>query len=235
MAYGIDNRPEAAIFNGHVSATQGTNNTQSDSMTYFLNTKRLQATGHVRSKVIQAQGAPAKEAPKPAEGKVEQIVNSGPKSGSGSDKNVGFAPLLNTDPSSTESQAPIIIVSDTQDYNKETGRLDAAGNVKIFYNDTIGIGPKVILVRNADGQAEKVLFIGRSQITQPGKRWIGDKITMRVTDRKVLAEGNTRAFILQKPSGPVYENGVRFAVKKAPLTASSGELQVSTSKVDRPE
>lgn len=230
MAYGMDNRPEAAIFTGHVSATQGTNNTQSDAMTYFLNTKRLQATGHVRSKVIQAKGnTQEKEAPKPAEGKVEQIVN-----GSG-DKDAGLSPLLNTSSAGT-SEAPIIIVSDTQDYNKETGRLDAAGNVKIFYNDTIGIGPKVVLIRNADGQAEKVLFLGRSQITQPGKRWIGDRITMRVADRKVLAEGNTRAFILQNRKQD--EGAMRLAVKKAPVTASSGAGEadkVSTTKVERPE
>lgn len=231
MAYGMDNRPEAAIFTGHVSATQGTNNTQSDNMTYFLTTKRLQATGHVRSKVIQSQGQPGaeKEAPKPAEGKVEQIVNGG-----GETKG-GVSPLLNTDNAAT-NQAPIIIVSDTQDYNKETGRLDAAGNVKIFYNDTIGIGPKVILVRNADGQAEKVLFVGRSQITQPGKRWIGDRITMRVVDRKVLAEGNTRAFILQKPQGPVYENGVRFAVVKQQTASVETEgRKVSSNKVELAE
>jgi lipopolysaccharide export system protein LptA len=44
MAYGLDTKPEAAIFKGHVNATQGQNNTQADNMTYFLNTKRLQAT-----------------------------------------------------------------------------------------------------------------------------------------------------------------------------------------------
>jgi lipopolysaccharide export system protein LptA len=53
LAYGVDHRPEAAIFDGHVNALQDKNNTSSDFMTYFLITKRLQASGQVRSKVIQ--------------------------------------------------------------------------------------------------------------------------------------------------------------------------------------
>ena len=57
-------------------------------------------------------------------------------------------------------------------------------------------------MRNQDGQPQKVHFIGRSQITQPGKRWIADRITMTVADRKVLAEGNTKAYILPKKEGP---------------------------------
>jgi hypothetical protein len=57
-------------------------------------------------------------------------------------------------------------------------------------------------LRNDEGLAEKVVFSGRSQINQPGKRWIGDRITFTVTDKKVLAEGNTRAIILSTPKKP---------------------------------
>lgn len=247
MAYGADQKPEAAVFTGKVSATQGQNNTQSDTMTYFLNTKRLQATGHVRSKVIQSNNSNSTASKSntvtaPAnEGKVEPIVNGGIA-----------ASTANTTPTATpaitNTGAPVIIVSDTQDYNKETGRLDAVGNCKIFYEDTVGIGPKIVMVRNAYGQAEKVVFIGRSQITQPGKRWIGDRITMIINDRRVLAEGNTRAFILQKkieapvaPSQAVpFESAPDFklagkntADKNNIDSDSSGKL--STTKVDRPE
>ncbi len=242
MAYGADQKPEAAVFTGKVSATQGQNNTQSDTMTYFLTTKRLQATGHVRSKVIQSNNSNSTASKSttvtaPAnEGKVEPIVNGG-------------MAASNATPAITNTGAPVIIVSDTQDYNKETGRLDAVGNCKIFYEDTVGIGPKIVMVRNAYGQAEKVVFIGRSQITQPGKRWIGDRITMIINDRRVLAEGNTRAFILQKkmeapivpaPAVP-FDSAPEFklADKSRPSAGdnssddSSGKL--STTKVDRPE
>jgi len=225
MAYGVDRKPEAAVFTGHANATQGQNNTQSDTMTYFLNSKRLQATGHVRSKVIQSANSTAAKsdtATAPVnEGKMEPIAN-------------GAAPAATT------PSAPIIIVSDTQDNNKETGRLDAIGNVKIFYNDTVGIGPKVVMVRNAYGQAEKVVFIGRSQVTQPGKRWIGDRITMTIADKKVLAEGNTKAFILPKKNAPspgsAPANGFtqqeEFKLAGRPVSENS---KVSTTRVERPE
>lgn len=243
MAYGADQKPEAAVFNGKVSATQGQNNTQSDTMTYFLNTKRLQATGHVRSKVIQSSNSNSTASKSTTvtapvnEGKVEPIVNGGVAAGI-------------TTPAITNTGAPVIIVSDTQDYNKETGRLDAVGNCKIFYEDTVGIGPKIVMVRNAYGQAEKVVFIGRSQITQPGKRWIGDRITMVISDRKVLAEGNTRAFILQKkaptPIAPTpavpFEAAPEYKLAdKARPSASDSNFddgangKLSTTKVDRPE
>jgi hypothetical protein len=152
----------------------------------------------VRSKVIQTGQAKAggkPEAPKPQVDNVEPLVNSQ----SGQISNLVNGADNQVQPEA--QQAPIIIVSDSQDYNKDTGRLDATGSVKIFYQDTVGIGPKVVLLRNADGQAEKIYFIGRSQITQPGKRWIADKIVMTVNDRKVLAEGNTKAFLLQKRPG----------------------------------
>ena len=129
------------------------------------------------------------------------------------------------------------MVSDSQDYNKDPGRLDATGSVKIFYQDTVGLGPKVVLLRNADGQAEKIYFIGRSQITQPGKRWIADKIVMTVNDRKVLAEGNTKAFLLQKrPGAPSHipASNFQLANKKPAQTAArpGSNQQVSTTRVE---
>lgn len=59
LVYGTDGKPETALFTGHVDATRNANNTKSDLMTYYLVTKRLQATGNVRSKVIEkAPGQP---------------------------------------------------------------------------------------------------------------------------------------------------------------------------------
>ena len=53
LVYGTDGKPETALFDGSVSANQNGNNTKADKMTYYLATQRLQATGNVRSKVIQ--------------------------------------------------------------------------------------------------------------------------------------------------------------------------------------
>lgn len=258
MSYGQDTQPESALFTGHVSATQGQNNTLADAMTYFLTTKRLQATGHVRSKVIQngtgAQAKPVKKEEPSKTQTMDSIVNN--SSGSKSEPLVNGLQKINSDKGGDKAKssnaativssdgvtAPIIIVSDTQDYNRETGRLDAVGNVKIFYRDTIGIGPKVIVVRNGDGEAEKVVFVGRSQITQPGKRWIADKIVMTVNDRKVLAEGNTKAYILQRPmqnqivpdSTPAFIPPADEGEEKLAGKGDTGRSVADSKKTDNP-
>ena len=53
LVYGTDGKPETALFTGHVNAFQGTNNTQAETVTYYLATKRLQAAGNVRSSMLQ--------------------------------------------------------------------------------------------------------------------------------------------------------------------------------------
>ena len=64
LVYGTDGKPETALFKGAVSATQNGNNTKADAMTYYLSTQRLQATGNVRSKVIQQKAATPEASPK---------------------------------------------------------------------------------------------------------------------------------------------------------------------------
>ena len=186
LVYGADKKPETAIFTGRVVATENNNKTSADTITYSLTTKRLQASGHVKSQVIQKADASKKGGPIADEG-----FSDDGKHG------IGNSATL---PKSEDNET-VVIVSDSQDYSQETGRLSADGNVKLYYQDTVGIGPRVILVRNQDGRADKVFFTGRSQVTQPGKRWIADRITLTVADKRVLAEGNTRAFILQAPKG----------------------------------
>ncbi len=184
LIYGLDSKPEAAVFTGNVDAMQGKNSTKADTMTYSLATKRLQATGHVKSTVIQEN--------KDGKGGVK------PKNTVGFKDPVGM-PSANA--ATATAQQPkedvIVITSDSQDYSRETGRMSANGNVRVFYQDTIGAGPTAILVKNAEGKTERIVFTGRSQISQPGKRWIADRIEMTMEDKKVIATGNTKALILQ--------------------------------------
>lgn len=185
LVYGLDGKPETAVFTGNVNATQNKNSTMADTMTYSLSTKRLQATGHVKSTVIQEEkkGTPA-----------------------GKKKAIGFIdplgmPAANASNSATEAKDDVIVItSEVQDYSKNTGRMSASGNVKVFYQDIIGAGPTCIMIRNDEGKAERIIFAGRSQLSQPGRRWIADRIEMTVADKKVLATGNTKALLLQSPT-----------------------------------
>ncbi len=190
LVYGTNNKPETAVFTGTVVATQNKNTTQADQMTYSLTTKRLQASGNVRSKVIQEK----KEGAKKPEGPTAMDILAAPANAKTLPGAVQAKPLFDSD-----SDKPIYIVSDAQDMSRETGRMTARGNVKVISGDSIGIGPQMIMTRTPEGKADKIYFTGRSQITQPGRRWIADAITFIVDEHRVVAHGNSRAFILQAP------------------------------------
>ncbi len=188
LVYGLDGKPETALFTGNVDATQLKNNTKSDLMTYYLSSKRLSATGNVRSRVIE-QKPPDK---KPAPGaKKDELSSNSTGTANGGAANAGTA----VHGGQKIDDETVLILSDAQDFNKENGRMQADGNVHVYYQDTTGVGPRAVLYRNELGKAEKVLFLGRSQVQQPGKRWIGDRITFVCADKKILAEGNTKAFL----------------------------------------
>lgn len=201
LVYGVDKKPETALFTGNVAATQNDNNTKADAMTYFLTTQRLQAAGNVRSKVIQQKtagtGAPKKDkeasVTKPsasAEPILKTKANSRRIAEADGSSNKSFMAM------DTDSDEPVYIFSDAQDYTKDNGRTTAEGNCTVYYKESIGKGQRTVLLRNEEGRAERIIFFGRSQVQQPGKRWIGDKITFMVPDQRVIAEGNTRAIIL---------------------------------------
>lgn len=205
LVYGTDSKPETAFFTGHVSAFQDSNNTQSDLMTYHLATKRLQATGNVRSKVVQQKTQDSKNGKKTnatekGVASRNRVVGNNSLASPGVANAASAGTTASATAKHTDDDDTILIVSDAQDYSKESSKMTADGNVKVYYQDTVGVGPKAVLLKNDQGKAEKVIFVGRSQITQTGKRWIADKITLTMANKKVLAEGNTRALIIQNQS-----------------------------------
>jgi lipopolysaccharide export system protein LptA len=228
LVYGADKKPETAIFTGAVVAQQGQNNTMADTITYSLTTKRLQATGHVKSKVVQPK--------KDLSGKESK---RGPQAALPVDPGAAYAATsadnADGDPAGSTEEAPIFITSNSQDYSQGTNRVSADGNVHVYYQDMVGIGPKVILIRNTEGKAERVYFIGRSQVSQTGRRWIADRITITVADKKVLAEGNTRAMIIQQGPKPVSPSIPGFAGSQLAGKPSSSSPSISSRKVENPQ
>ncbi|HEY9792758.1 MAG TPA: LptA/OstA family protein [Candidatus Obscuribacterales bacterium] len=194
LIYGVDNRPETALFSGNVAATQFKNTTLADNIVYSLSSHRLQATGHVKSTVIQ------ETKPTPAKKK----------------NTVGFdGDLMQSANASEPEEAPkedkIIVTSETQDWSRDPNRMTANGAVRVYYQDMICAGPACVMIRNSMNKPERIVFSGRSQVSQPTKRWIADHIEMTVADKKIIATGNTKAVILQAP-------------KSAPAPTSGGQL-----------
>lgn len=235
LVYGTNRKAEAAVFTGGVKARQNKNLTEADNMTYFFNTQRLQATGHVRSRVVE-EGQKESLLPLP-ETKKEPVAQKPRIVGTAGGAIASTKSTVYNVYSEKDEDPPIIIYSDSQDYNKETGRMDAVGNVKVWYKDTQGKGSHVVMVKNMDGETERVVFLGRSQIIQPGRRWIGDRITLVVKDRKVIAEGNTRAFIVQKDSrvanfGPNLKQDIQPAPKQQKPEADEPRIRQFADKSD---
>jgi lipopolysaccharide assembly outer membrane protein LptD (OstA) len=241
LVYGADKKPETAIFIGTAVACQAKNETHADVITYNLVTRRLQATGHVRSKVIQekAEAAPTKNSQRPeiAYGSDAAAAASLPAtaaSSTASSKKRSDGGLLEGGVSAKEED--VIILSDSQDYNKQSGRIFATGNVKVYYEDSIGSGPAAIVIRGDGGKAEKVVFIGRSQVTQPHKWWIGDNITLMVASKKVIAQGNTRAYVERMPPNQLKKQDKNEYNKEENnsqlATRSNAAAEISAARVE---
>lgn len=239
LVYGLDGKPETALFTGAVNATQGTNNTKSDMMTYYLATKRLQATGNVRSKVIQNKPVDDKDK-KPGDkdrgGKDTKVVGAVPKSNGGAANATPKPTGSQTASKPATKEEDILVLSDAQDYSKDSGRMAADGNVHVYYEETTGMGPHVILLKDEFGKAQTIIFTGRSQIAQPGKKWIADKITFNVATKKVLAEGNTKAFLVSQTndkhatSGATTSTTGTVATSPKPSGASDSATGSSAAK-----
>jgi len=235
LVYGTDSKPETALFTGNVNALQDGNNTQAEKVTYYLKTRRLQATGNVKSRMIQQKPL---ETPNSKTAANKKVISAKP--------NAGGATAAPSVASAIGDDGSIIVVSDSQDMNQNTGKMSAEGNVRVYYQDIIGVGPKALLLRNADGRAEKVIFTERSQISQPGKRWIADRITMAVATKKILAEGNTKALIIQgspggqksspQSSGALAMHANRGGPKIAPASIASDRpasgIAIGSSKIE---
>ena len=174
MYYGADGNPETAMFKGNVTVLQYPNETYSDNVTYGLNTNRLQANGHVKSKVIQNPNNDAKK------------------------NNDDEETVAQKTDEKKQGSSDIVVTSDAQDYSSTNGRITAIGNVKLSSDETSGSGPKMVMMRNEEtGKTDRIIFYGRSQVKQSGKSWIADHIEMDMSSKKVIASGNTKAVILQ--------------------------------------
>lgn len=202
LVYGaVNKKPETALFTGHVIATQGKNTTCADNLNYSLSTKRLQASGNVKSKVIQEKDN-SKDTKKKKNAEEEPTANadflgSPAKASNNKALNVKASATSITNGAVMEDNKPVWVFSDSQDYSRDNGRVSAHGNVRVVSGEMYGSGPAIVLTKKPDGRADKVFFQGRSQISQPGRRWIADEITYIVEEKKVIANGNAKAMIIQ--------------------------------------
>jgi lipopolysaccharide export system protein LptA len=233
VIYGaVSNKPETCLFTGSVVAKQGKNTTYADFINYSLSTKRLQASGNVKSKVIQDK---PKEDPNKKKDTASVDILPSASASTTKKGSVGASSIAKS--TDENNDKPFWIFSDSQDYNRDGGRMAAQGNVKVINGDMNGVGPSVVLTKKPDGRADKVYFVGRSQVTQPQRRWIGDEITYVVDTKMVVANGHAMAMVIQTaeemkpkrktiqddaPASPANKNNERLAQPKPTGVVSQG-------------
>ena len=93
----------------------------------------------------------------------------------------------------------IIITARNQQYDQKGSTIMATGDVDVKYADYIAVGPKAIMYINSKtNKPEKVIFTGRSKITQKGANSVeADKIIMTMQPRTFEAIGSVKTIIEQ--------------------------------------
>ena len=88
------------------------------------------------------------------------------------------------------------IWASNQEYNNKTNTAIASGNVKINYKDYIAVGPKAIMLADPKTRKpNKIVFSGRSKISENDKCIEADSITITVNPKNFIAEGNVKTQI----------------------------------------
>ena len=83
-----------------------------------------------------------------------------------------------------------------QQYNKNANNIIAGGNVNIKYKDYTAAGPKAqVFIDPATQKPNKVIFTGRSKITQSASTVEADIITMTMNPKEFKASGNVKTSI----------------------------------------
>ncbi len=90
----------------------------------------------------------------------------------------------------------IQVWSNRQQYDKKTNVMMAAGDVHVIYQDYDAKGPKASVYPDPKtNKPNKVVFVGRSKITNQGRTIEADRIEMIIEPKNFFAEGNVKTFI----------------------------------------
>lgn len=104
------------------------------------------------------------------------------------------------------------VYANFQQYDKIAKSLMAAGNVKITYQNYVGIGPKATFLSNKKGKLNELVFYGRSKVSEGDKIVEADKIRLIARPKTFLAEGNVKTSFknVEKISDPNDEDSGLF-------------------------
>ncbi len=93
----------------------------------------------------------------------------------------------------------VIIYARNQQYDRKSNIMMAIGDVKVKYGKYDAAGPKAIMyVNSATNKPEKIVFLGRSKITEQGINSVeADKITLTMQPQSFEAVGKVKTILEQ--------------------------------------
>jgi len=95
-----------------------------------------------------------------------------------------------------EDGSRLFVQARYQQYNRNTNNMIAGGNVRIKFKDYTAVGPKAqVFIDNTTQKPNKVVFTGRSKITQGASTVEADVITMTMNPKEFNATGNVKTSI----------------------------------------
>lgn len=101
-----------------------------------------------------------------------------------------------------DEKTQLKVWSDFQQIDQNSNIITASGHAVIHYKDYIAEGPKASVYPDAvTKKLNKVVFLGRSKITQQGRSIEANRINMTLNPKDFKAEGNVKTFIPNVGSG----------------------------------
>lgn len=95
-----------------------------------------------------------------------------------------------------DEQTQIKVWSDFQQIDQKSNVITASGHAIIHYQDYVAEGPKASVFPDPKTKKmNKVVFLGRSKITQQGRSIEADRIDMTLKPKDFKADGNVKTFI----------------------------------------
>lgn len=95
-----------------------------------------------------------------------------------------------------DESAQIKVWSDFQQIDQNSNILTASGHTVVHYQDYVAQGPKASVFPDPKtNKLNKVVFLGRSKITQQGRTIEADRIDMTMEPKDFRANGNVKTFI----------------------------------------
>lgn len=93
------------------------------------------------------------------------------------------------------NETKIKVWSDFQQVNQIANTITASGHTRVEYEDYVAVGPKATVYPNAQNKLNRVVFMGRSKITNKGYSIEANKIEMILNPKDFKAEGNVKTLL----------------------------------------